>query len=403
MSLYDYLSKYFPNGPTNGEFEGQPVDLVPHLLEKFGVHVRIEGNLFQFKYDQLLAKHAFPITRECRGHIWRFKDSAWNRVAAPPDKFFNQHEGYCPIFNDDEFVKRLPSLAAYRKEDGTAIQVWFDEEQNDWRASTLGTITPWNVGDYPIKFDALFWQTLGNDNVLAFQKNANKEMTYLFELCAVENRIVTKYKTNRVYLLTVRHNRYGTYEPAQVMAEHLLIDTPEMFLLTSIGVNCLEDLRKWVESNCQDSEEAEYREGFVVYDGLVPIAKLKTARYLTLHSVGGGDLGRTRNGVIDAFFTDALDDIRGVLHESMLEFADSLQNKVLQMTHDVLSAIETLDPSKIQTQKDYALWVQSLTHKQFSGFFFQNKEQVMKKENIGELFSWWIKCNYKKYESTWKL
>lgn len=402
MSLYTYLSKYFPNGPQNGKFEDKPVELIQHFQEKFGVDVKVENNLYLFKYNMLTAKFSFELVRECRGHIWRFKDSAWNRVAAPPDKFFNQHEGYCPIFNDDEFVKRLPSLAAYRKEDGTAIQVWFDEEQNDWRASTLGTITPWNVGDYPIKFDALFWQTLGSDNVLAFQKNANKEMTYLFELCAVENRIVTKYKTNRVYLLTVRHNRYGTYEPAQVMAEHLLIDTPEMFLLSSIGVNCLEDLRKWVESNCQDSEEAEYREGFVVYDGLVPIAKLKTTRYLTLHSVGGGDLGHTRNAVIDAFFNGALDDIWGVIHPTMQVFAESLKEKVIQMTKDVLSAIETLDASKIQTQKDYALWVQSLKYKQFSGFFFQNKEEVLKNKNIPELFSWWIKNNYKKYESTWK-
>lgn len=402
MSLHDYLSKYFASGPANGEFEGQPVELVAHMLDKFGVHVRVEGNLFQFKYDQLLAKHSFPITRECRGHIWRFKNSVWKRVSAPPDKFFNQHEGYCPIFNDVDFIQKLPALAAYRKEDGTAIQVWFDEEVNDWRASTLGTITPWNVGDYPIKFDALFWQTLGKENALAFQNNANKDYTYLFELCAIENRIVTKYKNNRVYLLTVRHNQYGTYEPAQVMAEHLLIDTPDMFLISSEGIKNLEDLRKWVESNCADSSEAEYREGFVIYDGLVPIAKLKTARYLTLHSVGGGDLGHTRNAVIDAFFTGALDDIWGVIHPTMQEFAESLKEKVIQMTKDVLSAIETLDSSQIATQKDYALWVQSLKYKQFSSFFFQNKEEVMKKENIPELFSWWIKNNYKKYESTWK-
>jgi hypothetical protein len=402
MSLHDYLHKYFPTGPIGGSFENESVDLIPHMLDKFGVHVKQEGNLFQFKYDQLLAKFSFDITKECRGHIWRFTNGVWNRVANPPNKFFNQHEGWCPIFNEPDFVQRLPSLSAFRKEDGTAIQVWFDEEKDSWRASTLGTITPWNVGDYPIKFDELFWSTLGEDNKKAFISSANKNQTYLFELCAVENRIVTKYKTNRVYLLAVHHNTYGTYEPIQIMANNLLIDTPDHFLLVSEGIKSLEDLKKWVESNCNDSDEAEYREGFVIYDGLVPIAKMKTARYLTLHSVGGGDLGHTRNAVIDAFFTGALDDIWGVLHPTMQEFAEQLKDKVLKMSNEVYLLSQSLDPQTIQSQKDYALWVQSLPVKCFSGFFFQNKDIILKKENIQEVFSWWIKNNYKKYEQIWK-
>jgi hypothetical protein len=39
MSLHDYLSKYFSNGPI-GTYENEKVELIPHFIDKFGVNVK---------------------------------------------------------------------------------------------------------------------------------------------------------------------------------------------------------------------------------------------------------------------------------------------------------------------------------------------------------------------------
>jgi len=400
MSLHDYLSKYFSSGSV-GEFEGVSVNLVDHFFEKFGVNVKNEGDLWQFKYDQLAAKFSFPLVKECRGHIWRY-DGAWTRVCTPPDKFFNQHEGYCPIFNDDEFSQKLSALSAIRKEDGTAIAVWYDSVRSVWRASTLGAITPFKVGDYEITFDALFWKTLGEENKNILESQGDKNVTYLFELCCLENRIVTKYITDRVFLLTARNNKTGVYETPSWW-DIFKAYKPDFFLLAGEdNIKTLDDLKRWVDKQSDDTADAVYREGFVIYDGLTPIAKLKTARYLSLHAVGGGDMKHTRNVVIDSFFAGTLDDIWGVLHPQMQEFAEKLKDKVIKLTNEALAASKNIDPSTIASQKDYALWVKANVPPMFAGFFFQNKEAVLAKKGITEDFTWWVKANYKKFEGVWK-
>lgn len=400
MSLHDYLSKYFPNGST-GEFEGVAVNLVDHFFEKFGVNVKNEGDLYQLKYDMLAAKFSFPLVKECRGHIWRY-DGAWTRVCTPPDKFFNQHEGYCPIFNDVEFSQKLSSLSAIRKEDGTAIAVWYDSVRSAWRASTLGAITPFKVGDYTITFDVLFWKTLGEENKNILETQGDKNVTYLFELCCLENRIVTKYITDRTFLLTARNNKTGVYE-TPIWWDTFKAYKPDFFLLAGEdNIKTLDDLKRWVDKQSDDTADAVYREGFVVYDGLTPIAKLKTARYLSLHAVGGGDMKHTRNVVIDSFFAGTLDDIWGVLHPQMQEFAEKLKDKVIKLTNEALAASKNIDPSTIATQKDYALWIKANVPPMFAGFFFQNKEAVLAKKGITEDFTWWVKANYRKFEGVWK-
>jgi len=399
MSLHDYLSKYFPNG-YNGEFEGVSVNLADHFYEKFGVNVKSEDNLYQFKYDMLAAKFSFPLVKECRGHIWRY-DGSWKRVCTPPDKFFNLHEGYCPIVNESDFSQRLPSLSAIRKEDGTAIAVWFDDVKNTWRCSTLGSITPFKVGDYDTTFDVLFWKTFGEENKNILNTQGDTSFTYLFELCCLENRIVTKYAQDTVFLLTVRNNKTGVYN-TPVWWDVLRASKPDFYLLAGEEVKSIDDMKKWTDAQSNDVAGVEYREGFVVYDGLTPIAKVKTPRYLALHAVGGGDMKATRNRVIDAFFAGALDDIWGVLHPQMQEFAEKLKTKVVTLTGEAIAASKNIDPTSIASQKDYALWVKANVPSIFHGFFFQHKEAILAKNGITENFTWWIKANYQKFESIWK-
>lgn len=212
MDLPEYLNTYFSNG-EQGLFEDKPVDLVTHFLEKFGVDVKKESNLYLLKYNMLIVKWSCPITHECRGIILRY-DKKWEIVSRPWGKFWNLGEGMSPLTDDRIFEKHVDEFQLRSKEDGTGIQVWFDEAMGQWRASTFGTITPQPVDGFSsVTFADLFWQTFGEDAKAKLNEYGNKDYTYIFELCCYQNRIVTKYPDNRIYLLGIRHKISGVYLP----------------------------------------------------------------------------------------------------------------------------------------------------------------------------------------------
>lgn len=187
-------------------------DMEVQFMEEFGVNVRNEDDLFQFKYNQLVAKWLRPETWECRGCILRRTNVTWKFVARPFDKFFNQHEGHSGVHEKAVFDANIKRYALIEKLDGTNISMWFDSKIGVWRISTLGAITTKNVGDYNITFADLFWKTTG-DKISFVNKlsDFDKLYTFIFELCCNENRIVTKYKKNKIVLLGIRNLETGEY------------------------------------------------------------------------------------------------------------------------------------------------------------------------------------------------
>lgn len=411
MSLLDYLHKYFPNGET-GEFEKEVVQIVPHFLEKFGVDVKREDDLFLFKYDMLAARWSFAITHECRGVILRNTNGVWKFVCRPFDKFFNQTEPYCTIVEEPTFNSNCPQLSFVEKADGSMINLWFDDVKDTWRASTGGTITPGNAGDYDVKFDALFFQTLGLvAEQLKSVQSLDKGSTHIHELCCEENRIVTKYPENKVFLLGVRNNEHGTYMDVNAQEEILLeimekggkSTLPYRINFAYIDVKTLEQARAYVEAQSTNFKDfGEYPEGFIVYDGFKPLCKMKNMRYLQLHAFSGGDIGHTRNKVIEAFFTGTLDDYYMMLTERMKEFAESLKDKVVEQYKKMSAVSEHFVGKTFETQKDYALTVQKYVDKPFHAFFFSQKERILDADDLQDIFRVWISKNYGKFEDYWK-
>jgi hypothetical protein len=396
--LIKYLNKCFQG--SQGTYENNPVDVYSHFLDKFGVNVKLEDGLFLFKYDMLAAKFAFPLVKNCRGHIYRYVHG-WKCVANPPDKFFNDHEGFCPIFNNVDFEPIVNQLCAVRKEDGSLITVYFDEVLNDWRCSTTGCVNPLKIQDYNLTFSELFWKIFGEDKK-AILSSIGKEYTFCFEMCSYMNRIITKYNSERVYLLLIRHKEYGTYVPVEPYLEMLDVKTPEKHFLYTYGIKNKDDLHKWVESNCNDDDDSSYKEGFVIYHNHTPIAKCKSSKYLTYLSFGGGDVGHTRNAIIDSYFQGTLDDYSHILNEHMKAFADSLKEKASVMYSNFEKSLKKVKGKSFETQKDYALFVQENVSKEFSSFFFKMKSEICSGTIDKEDFNNWIKGNYKKFEDYWK-
>lgn len=409
--LQHYLNKYFK--ADVGLYENAQVDIVTHFREKFGVTVKRENNLFLFKYDQLEAKFSYPLVQECRGHILAY-DGDWKFISRPQNKFFNQHEGYCPIFYEATFKSLINQLAFVEKIDGSCIQVFYDPYQSVWRATTLGTITAFTVGEYDVTFSELFWKTFGID-AKTFSQFADPQFTYVFELACLENRVVTQYPKNMVVLLAIRHVENGEYsdrntcenlmvslyEKANVNMEHARM--PHVKFMYELSITNLDEAKRWIENESNDtSKYGNYAEGFVVYNGSYPIAKMKNLRYLQLHSVGGGDVKHSMNAAVDAFFTDTIDDIYDVLPEPTKVFVEALRAKVITESNVVLKAINAKFAGKtFENQKDYALCVFASVDKKYSGFFFNYKEKIVDAHTDHvDLFKFWLKSNYARFE--WK-
>jgi hypothetical protein len=406
MTLQEYLSAYFNKG-EEGFISDSVVNLFDHFSTKFGVMIKNVGNLYQFKYNQIEAKWSFPITHESRGVILEY-DMCWKYIGRPFTKFFNLHEGYCPIFNEKDYQEVYNNLTIVEKVDGTCILLY--NYKDSWRVSTLGSIPTGNVGDFPFTFGELFFKTL---NVNIDELNLDKGKTYIFELACVENRIVTRYSENIVVLLGIRDNLYGVYDDVHIQEEVVLrimekggnCRMPYRLNLYTLDVRTFEGLKKYVEGESLNIDKyGDNSEGFVIYDGFKPIAKVKNMRYLTLHNISGGDIGHSLNNCIDLFFIDKIDDYISVIPDVCVRFVEELKLKYLQLISKGTDCYNNFIKGKVYaTRKDYAIMVQKNIPKEFLGFFFEKYSKIFSDSfDFDGEFRFWIKDNYKKFESYWK-
>jgi len=391
MLLKTYLNKNFATGDGIEE----------HFIEKFGVKVKRENDLFLFQYDQLAAKWLEPLTHECRGTILRLKEGDWEALSRPFDKFFNQGEGHCKLFKKVAFEAAIDSLAFIEKADGTCIQMWFDDHREEWRISTLGSITTWYAGDSNLTFDQLFFRVLGKKELGI--PNELRGHTLLFELCAVENRIITQYEKDTIFLLAIRNIKTGEYlsrDKVRNLANSFGVRHPAQEKLTDLRIQTLEDAIAYVEKESKKHEKyGNYPEGMVIYKDGVPVCKMKNELYVQLHhAVGAGDLLCTRNRIIEAYFSRNIDDLMPVLIPSMMEFAETVRSWWVSQLAKLLPIVTEIAGGNYETQKDFAVKVQTVVPKQYTGFFFSNKEEILAKKADSDSFAKWMKKNYRKFE-----
>lgn len=379
----------------NEKYHSNIDGMVDDFLENFGVNAKNEDGFWIFKYSKISGKFTEPITHECRGAILKLDENGWQYCSRPWDKFFNQHEGYCPLHDEKKFNNVIDELYLAEKADGTCIQFWFDGYV--WRPSTLGSINTKNVPGESYSFRDLFYETV---NVYSWK--LNPQYTYMLELCCEENRIVTRYTHNHAVLLGCRHVEDGDCVPPMNLEGFNGARLPRLIKVTDLGCKNLHDVKKFVEKESENTDKyGEYPEGFVVYWDNHPIAKLKNKKYLSLHSVSGGDMGHAKNNIIDAIFLGYLDDIYDALSDRLKSFADKIKDKVNKMEDDALHQIESLSSQNFETRKDFALAVQKNVPKNFWGFFFKNTNKFLSNKVIDiEEFEFWLKTTYRKFD--WK-
>lgn len=366
QTLRDYL---------NSKFLADTTHIKCYFETTHGVDVKVEGNLYLFKYDMLAVKWS-DITKQCRGTILRYTPESWQYCTRPWDKFYTYGQSECPI------LKTSPIGDGYKlttKFDGTCIQLWYDNHNKQWRVSTLGTITTQNVNSLATTFADLFWPLFHKTFQLS---DFSQDVTWLFELCTTENKIVTAYSQDHIKLLSGRHTLSGRYS--------ILEDKygEDLEVLKTGG-----EIADFTER--QTKVQTEYSgvnpEGYVLYLDQVPVAKFKNSAYLTLHSAVGGDLGHTINCIIAAFLVGNLDDILGVLPASRTYYANSVIQWWGKVCSDMLALSEAVRcGAPYLSNKEYAIAVQGLvTDKFFVHFFYRHKKEVIDGDvSLGLLREW---------------
>ncbi|KAL0228083.1 hypothetical protein RCL1_004226 [Eukaryota sp. TZLM3-RCL] len=381
-NLINYLNENFVGSFDHSTF-------ISHFLSKFGVNVKIEDDLFLFKYDQIQVKWN-DISKECRGHILTFSEQGWYFVSRPWDKFYNLREGHCPITNYNDFSE----FSLVQKADGTAIQVYF--YKNKWKVSTLGKITTVTVNQSSTTFETLFLKTLPDSSILS---SFDTHYTYLFELATKHNRIVTEYDRDKVFLTGCRHVINGTYlshSELATISSRFNLTLPISVSCKDNGLTTVEKVLDFVEEQSSNTIFGKNSEGFVVYSYLgIPLAKLKNSRYLCLHGLCSDPLA-SRNAILELIFEGKIDDVLGDLRQDMQEFVSRVQNWVSDFWNLTLDVIKMVHEQKPQNRREFALLVKG---KKCSFLLFKHFETIFQGECLAiEQFNEFLTKNWKVFD-----
>eukprot|EP01119_Soliformovum_irregulare_P000862 TRINITY_DN10630_c0_g2_i1.p1 TRINITY_DN10630_c0_g2~~TRINITY_DN10630_c0_g2_i1.p1 ORF type:complete len:453 (+),score=104.05 TRINITY_DN10630_c0_g2_i1:43-1359(+) len=400
-----YLNEHF--NPSNGRSDGIAEEIIAHFWENYKVHVKVEKDLYLFKYAMSLCDSwDVPAINECRGIILRRGTESWTVMARPFNKFFNQNEGPSPVGQDPIFNPLCPEFVFLEKADGTCVQLWYDGDHNaeinpdQWRASTLGTITPdeWVT--------TLFWKLYSKDRLVPLTPSR----THLFELCCEQNKVVTSYETDRLFLIGVRDRETGehfTFIELDALAKVIRVDRPKLFTFKELGIKTLKQAKEWVEKESLKSDYGKNPEGFVVYWKEKPLCKFKNESYVQKHGIVTGQILSVRNIIIDRFFAETLDDVADVLtNPIVVEFLAELKGKVVTLLHEATNERNRLLGLMDGQEMDKKILVDLIrkeANPRWVPFFLQSLNEIANKDmDVEGLAYQWMKKNYLKWKNTWK-
>lgn len=312
-------------------------DWIEHLQEAYKIKVsRSEcGRLVSLKYNQIESPMRETIVAQCRGMV---VDTSRNQVVAwPYDKFWNLGE---PLADELDWSTAI----VQEKLDGSLMIVYFDPGLDDWRVASSGHPTAGGSfgNDSSRTFAQAFWAAWSE---LGMEKPDDRSRCYLFELCAMENRVVVQHARTRIVLHGVRAHDGGelSHAAAGEVAARLRWEHVRVFPVT----NASEALSAAAELDALQTE------GFVVVDRHGRRLKIKSPRYVALHHLKGE---ATPRRAIELWQTGET----GELLLTFPEMADTItpvQARLDAAVDEALAETQRLLAIPELTQKDFALAV----------------------------------------------
>jgi len=222
------------------------------LQEEFKIIVTDYPDRVVLNYNQIESPTQHPLCDECRALILR-KDT-WEVLARSFSRFYNVGE--------DKRTSEFPVTKARIEEklDGSLMSVYHDGEK--WCVSTRKMAYAEGTTAIGKSFAQLFKEASDKTSlyVTLNEIESLKWATWVFELTAPENRIVTPYSESSITLIGARDNKTGneyTGEYLDSIAKIMHVKRPKSFVFNSLQ----EAIEKVKTLNMMD-------EGFVLtYEG----------------------------------------------------------------------------------------------------------------------------------------
>lgn len=320
------------------------------LIEQYSINVyhHPDRPLIGLKYNQIESPRSDPLVRECRGLVLE-KDS-WRTVAKPFNRFFNVGE------LQDEFEKfNWNDFTVTEKVDGSLIILY--HYNGDWHVNTSGSFGLGGISGFSGSWRDLFWRYSGDlrNNL----QHANKDRTYLFELCTAYNKVVKRYEQPGVFLLgsVDRHTFQESHElEVDDWATWLGVRRPARYHVGSKDeVN---------ELLIRLEEQDPTNEGVIIRDNTGLRYKWKTKSYLAFHRLkDNGNIILPRN-LVAIVMTGETSEVRAVMPE-IIPALEEVEQELNKSFKDLLTL--WLENRHLESQKDFAMKVK---HHPFSGMLF---------------------------------
>jgi len=323
-----------------------------HLENTLHIKVKEYADRIVLNYNQIESPKSDPYVMQCRGII--LDKHTFDVMCLPFDRFFNLDE----VYNHSNMID-WSKAKCYEKVDGSLIKIYHDGMK--WCIATRGTaFAESDVNGFPITFKELVLKSLGCSTDEDFQEIANDcldyENTYLMEVTARENRVVTAYDGYSLWWLATRNKYTGEY-----------LDTTSS--ITNLGAKIIKSYSFGSVSDCVKtaSELPDLQEGYVLYQDGVPMCKIKSPAYVAVHHIKGEGLSPKR--IAELVLTNEQD-------EYLKYFPEDHQyiNPVVCSLEHLLRAMQYVldEVYEIEDQKTFALEVKDYP---FSAVLFQWKKK----------------------------
>lgn len=295
------------------------------------ISIRKYDDRYIFNYSQIESPKNDPITKECRALIL---DKDFNVLSRSFDRFFNYGELEEGLnINWEEYYLTT-------KIDGSLINLYYDYFNNKWQYSTRGTAFAEAETTMGNSFESICLN-LFNPNEIK-ENLLYKDFTYIFELVSPENRVVTPYKENMLYLTGIRNRITGIFCDLYFLPINT-IKYPEKIYNINLDI-CKDEIKKLNELD----------EGYIIISNdLKHRIKFKNPSWVNIHHLrenGAVSIKRIINLVFDNEY-----------HEYLSYFPEDKQffNPVIK-AYDLLieNILFTFNKyNNIINQKDYAITI----------------------------------------------
>lgn len=338
---------------------------IDNITEELGIAVYHHPTLplVGFKYDQIDSPKMHPVVRWARGTV--LEKETWKLVAQPFVRFFDYQPGHedTKKFDWNDFI-------ATTKEDGSLITLHY--YANEWHVNTSGSF---GLGQYSRDksnqetWRELFWRTFEESG--GKKRNLITDITYIFELCCEENRVLRIYPNNNLFLLST------------FIGETELSYSTTVRLANDIGIvpvrfhqlKALSEIEEFLKEKAKIDPSFE---GVVIRDKNNVRLRLKTKSFLSLFHLND-DGGKQ----IDKHLIN----LALVCHcNSVLQYLSELEEKFIKIRDFIEAESEKIKSlweraKDIEDKKQFAMMVKDSP---YSGLFFALKK-IPKEQHDGDM------------------